>query len=69
MHDRVEPGLVLVGEVARAHCSPASAAALWCSGFFFIDDEVLRAAGVVDLSPYRVDPACAESDLMPDFFV
>ena len=40
-----------------------------CSGLFLIDDDVLRATGVVDFAPYRVDPSCAEADLMPDFFV
>ncbi len=37
-----------------------------CTGNFFIDDEVLRAHGVTDLSPYAMQPG---ADLMPDFFV
>ena len=36
------------------------------SGNFFIDEEVLRRAGVSDFSRYAVDP---EAELMPDFFV
>lgn len=38
------------------------------SGRFFVDDEVLRAAGVTDLSAYK-DPAVEDKDLMPDFFL
>jgi citronellol/citronellal dehydrogenase len=38
------------------------------TGRFFLDDEVLRGAGVTDLSRYR-QPGVAESDLMPDFFL
>jgi citronellol/citronellal dehydrogenase len=38
------------------------------SGRFFLDDEVLRAAGVTDLSAYK--PADVDDkDLMPDFFL
>jgi citronellol/citronellal dehydrogenase len=37
-----------------------------CTGNFFVDDEVLRGAGVEDLDDYAVDPT---ADLMPDFFV
>ena len=37
-----------------------------CSGNFFIDETVLREAGVTDFDQYAVDPA---SELMPDFFV
>ncbi len=37
-----------------------------CTGNFFIDDEVLAAAGVEDLDAYAVDPA---GDLFPDFFL
>lgn len=36
------------------------------SGNFCIDDEVLEASGISDLSPYAVDPAM---QLAPDFFV
>lgn len=37
-----------------------------CTGNFFIDEEVLRDAGVTDFSQYAIDP---DSPLMPDFFV
>jgi citronellol/citronellal dehydrogenase len=37
-----------------------------CTGNFFIDDEVMHAEGVTDLSKYAVDPNAA---LIPDFFV
>jgi citronellol/citronellal dehydrogenase len=38
------------------------------TGRFFLDDEVLRGAGVSDLSRYR-QPGVEERDLMPDFFL
>jgi citronellol/citronellal dehydrogenase len=38
-----------------------------CTGNFFIDDEVLREAGVTDLDQYAVTPG--NRDLLPDFFV
>ncbi len=38
------------------------------TGRFFLDDEVLRSAGVSDLSRYR-QPGVEENDLMPDFFL
>ena len=37
-----------------------------CSGNFFVDDDVLKAEGISDLSGYAVDP---QAELMPDFFV
>jgi citronellol/citronellal dehydrogenase len=37
-----------------------------CTGNFFVDDDVLRSAGVTDLSKYQVVPGAA---LIPDFFV
>ena len=37
-----------------------------CTGTFFIDDDVLREAGVTDFTPYAVDPSV---ELMPDFFI
>lgn len=39
-----------------------------CTGRFLIDDEVLRDAGVTDLSRYLPDGA-REDELMPDFFL
>jgi len=43
-----------------------SSASRECSGNFFIDDLVLRDAGVTDFERYRVDPT---RDLFLDFFV
>src|SRR5690606_5527884 len=37
-----------------------------CTGNFFIDDEVLREAGVEDLDRYAVDPS---QQLLQDFFL
>ena len=39
-----------------------------CTGNFFIDDEVLREAGVTDFSVYRHE-GVSEDALMPDFFL
>ncbi|MDH3547085.1 MAG: short chain dehydrogenase, partial [Gammaproteobacteria bacterium] len=36
------------------------------TGNFCIDDDVLEAAGITDLSGYAVDPG---AELTPDFFV
>jgi citronellol/citronellal dehydrogenase len=40
-----------------------------CTGNFFIDDEVLRAEGIIDFSGYQIDQSLGEEDLLPDFFV
>jgi citronellol/citronellal dehydrogenase len=37
-----------------------------CTGNFFVDDEVLRSAGVTDLGKYQSVPG---AELIPDFFV
>lgn len=37
-----------------------------CTGNFFVDEDVLRAAGVTDLDRYAVTPGAA---LQPDFFL
>lgn len=37
-----------------------------CTGNFFIDDDVLRAAGCDDLNSYAVD---SDVELLPDFFI
>jgi len=37
-----------------------------CTGNFFIDEELLRSAGVTDYSKYAVTPG---AELLPDFFV
>ena len=39
-----------------------------CTGNFFIDDEVLRDAGVTDFAKYRRE-GIADNELIPDFFV
>lgn len=39
------------------------------TGQFLIDDEVLRGAGIEDLSRYAVTPGTADDQLLPDFFV
>ncbi len=39
------------------------------TGNFFIDDEVLKEAGVTDFAKYQFDPEIEESELMPDFFL
>jgi citronellol/citronellal dehydrogenase len=36
------------------------------TGNFYVDDEVLKSAGVTDLDKYAVDPS---QKLMPDFFI
>ena len=53
----------IVADAAHMILSRPSSAA---TGRFFIDDEVLRGAGVSDLSGYA---DVAESDLLPDLFV
>jgi citronellol/citronellal dehydrogenase len=55
------PGIM--ADAAHAVLTRPAAA---CSGQFLIDDEVLRDAGVVDLSAYAVDPA---QPLLPDLFL
>lgn len=40
-----------------------------CSGNFFIDEDVLKEAGVTDFKHYQVDPNLPESELVHDFFV
>ena len=40
-----------------------------CTGNFFIDDEVLKEAGVTDFRQYQVDESLELNELMPDFFV
>jgi citronellol/citronellal dehydrogenase len=39
-----------------------------CTGNFFLDEQVLRDAGVTDFSRYR-DEDVAEEELMGDFFI
>jgi citronellol/citronellal dehydrogenase len=70
---------LIAGQEARRHArSPKimADAAHWIltqpsrkvTGRFFVDDEVLRAAGVTDLSAYK-QPDVDEKDLTPDFFL
>lgn len=40
-----------------------------CTGNFFIDDDLLRSAGITDMAQYRCNPATPEDQLMPDFFL
>lgn len=40
-----------------------------CTGNFFIDDEVMKEAGVMDLRKYQVDQSLEINELVPDFFV
>jgi citronellol/citronellal dehydrogenase len=53
----------IIADAAHAILTQPARAA---TGQFFIDDEVLRAAGVTDLSGYAVDPGQA---LLPDLFL
>lgn len=39
------------------------------TGNFFIDEDVLRRAGVTDLSGYATTPGMPDSELIPDFFI
>jgi citronellol/citronellal dehydrogenase len=39
------------------------------TGNFFIDEDVLREAGVSDFGPYRFGPDSSESDLIPDLYM
>jgi len=40
-----------------------------CTGNFFIDDDVMKEAGVTDLRKYQVDQSLEIKELVPDFFV
>jgi citronellol/citronellal dehydrogenase len=39
------------------------------TGRFFIDEDVLRKAGVTDLGPYAMTPGMPDSELIPDYFL
>jgi citronellol/citronellal dehydrogenase len=54
--------------VADAAHAILTADARTMTGRFLIDDDVVRASGVTDLSVYRED-GVAETELLPDFFV
>jgi citronellol/citronellal dehydrogenase len=53
----------IMGDAAHAILTRPSTE---CTGNFFIDDEVLKSAGVTDLSQYAVTPGV---ELVQDFFV
>lgn len=53
----------IMGDAAYAILTKASSE---CTGNFFVDDDVLKAEGVTDLSSYAVDPSV---DQIPDFFL
>jgi len=53
----------IMGDAAHAILTKPSRE---CTGNFFVDDAVLKAEGITDLSGYAVDP---NAELMPDFFV
>ncbi len=53
----------IMGDAAHAILTRDSRS---CTGNFFVDDEVLRSAGVTDLEQYAVEPG---QKLQPDFFV
>ena len=69
--------LAMVGEIDFTHCRRSEIvadAAHWiltrpsrdCTGRFFVDEEVLRGAGVSDFDRYAVAPG---QPLLPDFFL
>ena len=51
-----------------AHCI-LTREARGCTGNFFIDQEVLRGAGVTDFRGYQVDPELPEEELAVDLFL
>src|ERR1044071_1501508 len=53
----------IMGDAAHAILTKPSRE---CTGNFFIDEDVLRAAGVRDFGPYAVSPG---ADLIPDYFI
>jgi len=68
---------MLGGQEGMRHCRTPDImadAAYWiltqdsreCTGNYFVDDDVMRNAGVTDLTKYAIDPS---AELMPDFFV
>ena len=56
----------IMADAAHAILSRPMASA---SGQFFIDEEILGETGTTDFSPYRVDPALEDNQLLPDFFL
>jgi citronellol/citronellal dehydrogenase len=39
------------------------------TGNFCVDEDVLKKAGVSDLSPYAMTPGTKDSELLPDYFL
>jgi len=58
------PAIVADAAVAILTADPAVV-----TGNFFIDDDVLAAAGVSDLARYKVDASLPDADLLPDYFI
>ena len=56
----------IVADAAYAILSRDSRA---ITGQFYIDEDVLRAAGVTDFRGYQVEPDMAPEELLPDFFL
>jgi len=54
--------------MADAACEILSRDPATCTGRFFVDEDVLREAGVIDFSRYRTDPASRE-ELLDDLFL
>jgi citronellol/citronellal dehydrogenase len=59
----------IMGDAAHWILTQKSSGPDGVTGNFFIDDEVLRKAGVADLSAYAMTPGMPDSELIPDFFV
>ena len=73
---RNQPGGEVI--VAGARTPDIMADAAWhiltkdhntCSGNFFIDEDVIKDAGINDLRSYQVDPNLPQDKLFPDFFL
>lgn len=73
---RNQPGGEVI--VAGARTPDIMADAAWhiltkdhntCSGHFFIDEDVIKDAGIDDLRSYQVDPNLPQDKLFPDFFL
>ena len=73
---RNQPGGEVI--VAGARTPDIMADAAWhiltkdhntCSGNFFIDEDVIKDAGIDDLRSYQVDPNLPQDKLFPDFFL
>jgi citronellol/citronellal dehydrogenase len=56
----------IVADAAYAILTQSSAE---LTGNFFVDEDVLRTAGVTDFGPYAVTPGMADAELIPDFFL